>query len=323
MLSRNAPSLLCHADWGTHERKRWIAKAFLEEGRYTAFAPLLVGDHTTLIAQAAARIGKTGTALLGFDFPIGIPAAYARLVGVADFRRFLLALGAGPWSRFWDVCREPEEISLYRPFYPDMPGGTKQAYLLAALGMNVVDDLRRRCELKQPDKLKQPGRRAACPLFWTLGANQVGKGARVGWKDVIAPSLSNRSVRLWPFDGKLRDLLLPSNVVIAETYPAEYYGWFISRLGSKRNADDRRKAGKALLQWTESANVRVNAEMEQAIKEGFPRGRDDAFDAAIGLFGMLEVVLNRRASGEPADERTRVEGWILGQTVRPRGPDDK
>jgi hypothetical protein len=40
---------------------------------------------------------------------------------------------------------------------------------------------------------------------------------------------------------------------------------------------------------------------------------DDALDTVIGLFGMLEVVLDRRAPGEPIDEEIKiVEGWILG-----------
>jgi hypothetical protein len=40
----------------------------------------------------------------------------------------------------------------------------------------------------------------------------------------------------------------------------------------------------------------------------------DAFDAVVGLFGMLEVVLGRREPGELTDEQIRnVEGWILGR----------
>jgi hypothetical protein len=49
------------------------------------------------------------------------------------------------------------------------------------------------------------------------------------------------------------------------------------------------------------------------IWRGFPN--DDAFDATVGLFGMLEVLM-KRGSGEPDDEKVRtVEGWILGQKV--------
>jgi ubiquinone/menaquinone biosynthesis C-methylase UbiE len=40
---------------------------------------------------------------------------------------------------------------------------------------------------------------------------------------------------------------------------------------------------------------------------------DDAFDAAVGLFGMLGVVTGRRPEGEPPVGLGPVEGWILGQ----------
>ena len=73
-----------------------------------------------------------------------------------------------------------------------------------------------------------------CSLFWTLGPNQVGKAAIIGWRDVLTPALgSDKSVVLWPFDGSLDQLLKPGNVVIVETYPAECYGWFFQG-GTKR-----------------------------------------------------------------------------------------
>ena len=46
---------------------------------------------------------------------------------------------------------------------------------------------------------------------------------------------------------------------------------------------------------------------------GFPQG-DDAFDAVVGLFGMLQVCLGQREPGEPDDRAIReIEGWILGR----------
>jgi hypothetical protein len=50
------------------------------------------------------------------------------------------------------------------------------------------------------------------------------------------------------------------------------------------------------------------------MQDGFLNGDDDAFDAVVGLFGMLRVCVGERPSGEPGDERIReVEGWILGR----------
>jgi hypothetical protein len=49
------------------------------------------------------------------------------------------------------------------------------------------------------------------------------------------------------------------------------------------------------------------------IQSGFPQG-DDAFDAVVGIFEMLQVCLRQRASGGPDDRAIReIEGWILGR----------
>lgn len=312
---RNLPTLVYHADWGTDAKKRWIAKAVLRNGSYRVDAPVLVGNHAGLIGRIATEIGKSGIAVVGFDFPIGLPAPYAALVGLSHFRTFLLALTEERWSQFYEVCTTAREISHYRPFYPYKPGGTKQKDLLSGLGLDNFDELRRRCELGHN------GRRAACPLFWTLGPNQVGKAAIIGWRDVLIPALRSQDpVLLWPFDGSLHDLLKPGNKVIVETYPAEYYGWFLEYgLRGKGKLEVRKSASGALFGWANKAHVEFDPELKGAIEDGFPDG-DDAFDAAIGLFGMLDVLLNGRESGEPDQASvTKLEGWILGQHHRTLG----
>ena len=246
--------------------------------------------------------------MVGFDFPIGIPAAYACLAGVTEFKSFLRELGDGSWAYFYSVATVPTEISLRRPFYPFRPGGTRQVHLLNALAVHSIDELRRKCEREQP------GRRAACPLFWTLGANQVGKGAIVGWRDVLAPALNNRrDVSLWPFDGDFHGLLQPGKIVIAETYPAERCGWLLPAIKGKGKQEVRRAIGPHLTEWAASLGLASEPALRGMIEEGFPEG-DDAFDTLAGLFGMVEVALGRRKSGEPSEDRIRnVEGWILGQ----------
>jgi hypothetical protein len=262
------------------------------------------------MTRVRAGIGENGVAIIGFDFPVGIPARYAALVDVVDFKSFLLGLGKGSWSHFYEVCSNASEITKYRPFYPYKPGRTKQNYLLAALEVACINDLRRKCERGRD------GRKAACPLFWTLGANQVGKGAIIGWRDVLAPALgSDKSVVLWPFDGSLNDLLKPGNTVIVETYPAECYGWFFQgRIKGKGDTEVRKKAGGALFKWAGKENVELDPDLRHTIEQGFPNGGDDAFDAAVGLFGMLEVLTGRREPGDPNEESVRkLEGWIFGQ----------
>ena len=304
------PTVVYHADWGTDPKKRWLCKAALEGDRYRADTPTLVGDHFGLLNRIKDEIGETGSAVLGFDFPIGIPARYAALLGVTEFKSFLRQLGHGDFSDFYRISAGSAEVSKYRPFYPYKPGGTKHSHLWSALGLTCIDDLRRKCELASSE------RRAACPLFWTLGANQVGRAAIIGWRDVLVPALRNpKPALLWPFDGTLADLLRPGNIVIVETYPAECYGWFFQDhpLKSKGKLDARRQTASALLDWAQSANVTLDPELRRTIEDGFPN--DDAFDATVGLFGMLEVLKNRRGSGEPDEEKVRtLEGWILGQS---------
>jgi hypothetical protein len=121
---------------------------------------------------------------------------------------------------------------------------------------------------------------------------------------------------LWPFDGSLADLLKPGNIVIVETYPAECYRWFFhgQSLKGKGKVEVRRRVGPALLNWARSTNVTLDPDLRRTIEDGFPN--DEAFDATVGLFGMLEVLMNSRGSGEPDDDTVRkVEGWILGQKL--------
>ena len=73
------PTVVYHADWSCRESKRWCAKATLgTDGHYTAFAPEPVGNPSSLIERLHKEIGDTGCAFTGFDFPIGVPAFYAK-----------------------------------------------------------------------------------------------------------------------------------------------------------------------------------------------------------------------------------------------------
>lgn len=50
---------------------------------------------------------------------------------------------------------------------------------------------------------------------------------------------------------------------------------------------------------------------------GFQKGKDDAFDAVVGLFGILQICLGERVLYEPDDKTVReIEGWILGRRSR-------
>lgn len=314
------PRLVAHVDWSVTPAKRWLALATMDAGRYHAPSPQAVGDVQTLLYRLRELAGPACAVLLGVDFPIGLPLAYAERAGVDDFTALLPALGHGPWRDFYHAAERSDEINLHRPFYPQRPGGTKQAHLLQALAVPSIEALRRRCDQAQP------GRRAAAPLFWTMGAQQAGKAAISGWRDLLAPSLAtgDGALALWPFAGPLTDILRPGRIVVAETYPAECYRHLGVRFSppragnstGKRVQGERAANSQTLLHWASQACVDIDPALSAAIEDGFSAKADgeDRFDAVVGLFGLLNIVLGRRAPCDPSDEPIqRIEGWIMGQ----------
>lgn len=182
-----------------------------------------------------------------------------------------------------------------------------------------MNDLRRRCDFARP------GRKAAAPLFWTLGAQQVGKAAISGWRDMLTPAVQNPAldVALWPFAGALTTLLETRKIVVAETYPAECYTHVGLEFGSgqsKRKQADRAENGRRMVAWADNHDVILTPHLEEALVDGFGTGGDgeDPFDAVVGLLGMIIVVQKGRPAGVPTDPAIRrVEGWILGQVKGP------
>jgi len=274
---RRLPAVVAHADWGTAPGKRQVAAAVRQDdGRYLAGPARQVGvEGGVLQRMGVARERPPGAVVLGFDFPIGLPRAYAELVGVADFRSALPGFGSGEWADFYRVASSREEIGLRRPFYPATPGGKGDRawhHLHQALGLDRAA-LLRRCE-----------RAGAEALFWTLGGRQVGKAAIDGWRAVLAPALRDRDrdldVAVWPFDGPLDELVGRRDVVVVETYPTEFYGHlgvsFARVPGSpprgKRRRADRRGNAAALLGWADGTGMVLAPALREAIAGGFGPG---------------------------------------------------
>lgn len=313
-------NLVAHADWSANVQKRWLVIAHRQpDDSWIARSPLRVRNPRELLPDLQASAGRSGCTLVGFDFPIGLPEAYARQAAVSDFLELLPVLGHWPWADFYQVAAQPEQIDLHRPFYPLRPAGTKRSHLVHSLGMDTFDDLRRRCERAHPN------RRAASPLFWTLGGQQVGKAAISGWKDVLVPGLLDKNTNLviWPFSGPLGSLLRPGAIVAAETYPAEAYrpiGIRFKKLAQggkagKRSQAAREENARILLGFARQAGVILTPELEAQILAGFgPRlDGEDRFDALVGLLWMLHW-LGKPDFPEPKDRMiNRLEGWIFGQ----------
>jgi hypothetical protein len=333
------PALVAHADWGSNAAKRSLAVAVRNKGRYTALPPEPIKAPQSLLDVLRQMAGQRGSILLGFDFPIGLPIRYAEKLGITNFLTILPLFGQGEWASFYQPASSPGQISLRRPFYPAKPGGARHKFLLEGLSVPDIQDLRRCCELAHPN------RRAASPLFWTLGAQQVGKAAISGWRDVIGPALRHPQpgIHLWPFEGPLADLLEQGSIAIAETYPGEVYQALKLQFPSITELNQRfpertpiQKSGKRsqaariwnatpLLAWARYSGVELDPQLERLIKTGFgpAPGAEDPFDATVGLFGMLNVILGFQPEWvEPPDGNwleiiRNVEGWILGQVDWP------
>lgn len=306
------PELVVSADWSADEQKRWMVRAVRMGPDYVVHPPEPVGDVSTLIGRLAADAGKEGRVLIGVDFPIGFPIQYARGAAIGHFRAHLRQLGHGPWEHFFSISNEP---TWQRPFFPlptSVPGQYRQI-LASALGARALDELKRRCD--RPTRHRGP---AEC-LFFTMGAKQVGAGAIVGWRDLIKPALDD--IKLWPFDGRLAELLQSPGTTIAEIYPAEAYTHCGIQIGSGTGRSKLSRANRRAVvgHWlTEGLGegVVLTAAARSWVEWGFVA--DDDFDAMVGLVSMLHVVMGRRAADAPGDPAIRqVEGWILGQVEDP------
>lgn len=310
-------SLVSHADWSVNSIKRWVAVVVQQPGgRWTVSELSNVRDPTSLFSHLKSLQRIPGCILSGFDFPIGVPYAYAQKVGIHKFLTTLPVLGQKSWSEFYLPAAHPSEISLQRPFYPAKPGSSRRFHLENGLGLHF-DQLFRLCEVGQIN------RRAAYPLFWTMGGQQVGKAAISGWRDLLTPALSDLSLslKIWPFSGSLAELIQPGAAIVVETYPAEFYTHLgllfssASRL-SKRRCSDRRFYAHHLITWASKHDVDLPISISQMLLDGFddsPTG-EDRFDAVVGLYGMINVIQGNHPTGEPLlPQISQVEGWIFGQ----------
>ena len=302
---------LVHADWSTSPRKRWAAEAQRTAEGWLVEAPHLVGDVCSFVT---ALLREPQPTLAGFDFPIGLPSEYGRVTGFSGFSEAVEAFGGGTWSRFYDVGERPEDVSVQRPFYPRVSSSSaRQAHLLAGLNVSNIGTLRRQCERPTAE------RRAACSLFWTLGGNQVGKAAISGWREIIQPA-RRQGALLWPFEGDLTALANLGKLILCETYPAEAYGHVGVRFSageSKQRQVDRRHVVAKLVSRCKENKIELTVRMIDALTNGFGAKKEgeDPFDAALGLFGMIEVVDGRRDAAPAAPEAPEWEGWILGQAA--------
>ena len=268
-----------------------------------------VGDLATLFDRLRDR-ARTMPIVLGIDAPIGLPRSYAS--PHRDFPSFLRTLDPG--APFFTVCEHVADISSARPFYPRLPrAGMRRQDLMDRLGIVCPDQLLRVCERRTPS---QP---AASPMFWTVGANQVGKGALCLWRDLLLPALhSDDPPALWPFDGSLATLMRSGRLTVAECYPANAMRQMgIVLKGSKRRQSDRRTVATVLRGLLDDLEAQPEPAFATQIGDGFGAASDgeDRFDSLIGLLRILQLIRDPALDHRPAPEICRWEGWILGRPL--------
>ena len=269
-----------------------------------------VGPVETLLGRLT-QAACGGPVALGVDFPIGLPRAYAVLHanGAPDFPAFLQHLP----PEFLTVAETLDEATPARPFYPrrGVKGMTRLSHALA-LGLSGAADLSRACDRAT---LHRP---AGAPLFWTLGANQSGKAAISGWRDLLLPALNGAAPpALWPFEGPFRSLLRRGRAAIAETYPADALRQLGLRpIGSKRRQADRAALVPALRAAMDDLNAAPSESLNALMADGFgaDAAGEDRFDCLLGVLCVLLVLAARRSDTAPNDPWIkRWEGWVLGQ----------
>jgi hypothetical protein len=311
-------SVIAHSDWSKNPAKRRMAVAILQPDlQWLVCEPINIPNPSGYFHSLQSLQMVAGCILAGFDFPIGIPCSYASKLGITDFLWFLTSLSKEKWDQFYTPAEFRSQISLYRPFYPARPGNSKRWHLEQALAM-PFSQLYRLCEISHNN------RRAACPLFWTMGGSQVGKAAISGWRDLLSPALADPclDLQIWPFSGTLADLCQPGRLVVVETYPAEFYhhlglSFSFPTRRSKRRQADRLAFSSQLITWASENNLELPESIITLIQQGFGNRSigEDQFDALVGLYGMINIVLGHHTAWEPQISRLRnVEGWIFGQS---------
>jgi hypothetical protein len=315
-LVARPPEWIGHADWGSAPAKCVVATAQLRDGVYVAHAPRQVAAAGGLLERMHVAADARAMTLLGFDFPIGLPRAYAEQAGIRNFSAWFAGLDIG--SSFFEIAGDLDDVSLERPFFPRnislKSPGIKQRFR-ARLGLSASASLRL-C-----DRADGAGG-AASEMFWSLGPQAVGKATLSGWRDMLRQAFSEpgRSYAIWPFDGRLFALLAVCDAVIVESYPADAYRRLGLRMGAPHTAKtsqrDRRADAGRIHRWCEDVHVALDEALAQEVNDGFgpSRAGEDRFDAVVGLLGMISTIRTGREPPLPDDPAVRkVEGWMFGR----------
>ena len=281
------PDVVAHADWSVSAAKRWVAVAAPSTTGATSWRP------SSPSVSAGERLARSGGAE-----PIVWPTATVRCCsGSICHSGCQWPTAAGPGSPTWrSGCRVDADLGrsgrrqhhrrrsrrlgrCTRPV-PAAPAATTSSK--RPWGRD------RSTSCAAPASANRRSTRAACPVFWTLGANQVGRGAVLAWREVVREG----GCRLWPFDGDLPSLVRGGRRDGGGGLPDRLRGVARRRRSAGGRASVDRpiawRGRRALSDAATSLDVDVTGEVRRR-RRGRLRFREpageDAFDAFVGGLG--------------------------------------
>ena len=299
-----APATILAADWAKDFGKRAVWAADVN-ARTVRHVPASEGwTLAGLVTAAESQVRKP--VLIAIDVVLGVPSAYFDRRGEVDgwgaASTFIDWLpGAARSKRFFGAGSDCHEWSIAYPFFAVPKGvGGRRSFAMTA-GFDFLRDVDRRCR--------------GNPVFIVSGIpGSVGSASRALWRE-LAPMLeSDRSFRVWPFEGDLAQLLREAPTTIAEMYPRIAYAIAVApTLPTRREAP--RKKGEASVremwvsrfrasQWLKRFSVTI-LDDERAV------GSEDDFDSMFTAAALLRCLLeNVPLAGGSVD--ARAEGGIVG-----------
>ena len=101
------PAVIICADWSIDARRREVYRARVSRRAVNRLLPPAGGWTLASLVGAARAEAQGGSALVGIDVPLGVPASLADALGPAAGANFLdLLRQAGSIPGFFTTCRE-------------------------------------------------------------------------------------------------------------------------------------------------------------------------------------------------------------------------
>jgi len=301
-------TVLC-ADWSASPKGREVYVATVEPRTIERVLPPAGGWTVPSAVAAAKQRSRGGSALLGFDAPLGVPASFWQALRRerpewAKARSFSGLLDCFVQDvGFFEPVKTPQAWRPGQPFFHVEAGRGGRLRFERAMTGHAVGSLR------GIDRLT-----AGLPAFIAGGiAGAVGSAACDIWRGLGGPGRGRP--KLWPFDVSLDELLLGNKgVVVAEIYPRLAYGVALGegpppwrRLSIAKN--DAKTRAQAVFNLAESAwvrNARVTLDDLVVARES-----SDAFDALFAAAAILRCLIEETPLSRAELEDREAEGGIL------------